>query len=633
MLHIVSAKSSRLCGIGLVFFLLATCTSARAADNWIEVRSPHFTVATNASEKEARKVADQFEQIRSMFLSALARLRVDPPQPILILAAKNQNTMKQLLPEEWETKGHMHPAGMYQAGQDKDYVILQLDAEGTNPFHALYHEYTHALLRLNFDRLPLWLGEGFAEFFGNSTLGEKESKTGTIDPGHLYILSQNKFLPIETLLEVSYGSPYYNEANRASIFYAQSWALVHYLMMDPEARKEQLLSKFLTAWTKSGNQVAAAQEAFGDLKRFGKKLESYAQQSSFQIGIVKITLQTATKSYAAQGLSPGEALALRGDFFTHHNRVEEAREPLEEALKIEPTLALAHEAMGFYHYRRGEMKDADKEMQEALRLGSTGFAPAYYHGMLLTHSSERSDESGREEARTNLEKAIQLNPQFAPAYDVLAQVYSRSPETQKKAIDMELKAVQLDPATHTYAVNLAYLLMGNDRDTEAKTVAEKILAAAGSPQEKQMASDLLRRIQEHAAWVSNRKATVQDGASANAAHTEVIVAPAAAPGSANSNETRPATDQPAWHPVETEGSIRSADCSKAPEILLTLGMAKGPLTLHAAKFGNVQFSYPDDMPAPSPETCPKWKGRKVLVRYMETTGKEYAGEIARIYFF
>jgi len=37
---------------------------ASAAENWIEVRSPHFTVDSNAGEKEARKIADQFEQIR-----------------------------------------------------------------------------------------------------------------------------------------------------------------------------------------------------------------------------------------------------------------------------------------------------------------------------------------------------------------------------------------------------------------------------------------------------------------------------------------------------------------------------------------------------------------------------------------
>ena len=221
-------KTASVRRVVLAFTLLALAPGAYAADNWIEVRSPHFTVNSNAGEKDARKIADQFEQIRQMFHSAFGGLRVDLGQPIIIVAAKNENTMKLFLPEEWEVKGHIHHAGLYQPGEDKDYVVMRLDSEGQNPFHTLYHEYTHALMRLNFSGLPLWLDEGLAEFFGNSTLGDKESKTGTIDPGHLYLLQQSKLIPIETLLEVDHQSPFYNESNRASVFYAESWALVHY---------------------------------------------------------------------------------------------------------------------------------------------------------------------------------------------------------------------------------------------------------------------------------------------------------------------------------------------------------------------------------------------------------------------
>src|SRR2546429_5145746 len=62
--------------LALASFLIPGRSSP--ADNWIEVRSPHFTVNTNAGEKEARKIADQFEQIRQMFHSAFGALRVDP---------------------------------------------------------------------------------------------------------------------------------------------------------------------------------------------------------------------------------------------------------------------------------------------------------------------------------------------------------------------------------------------------------------------------------------------------------------------------------------------------------------------------------------------------------------------------
>jgi len=73
---------------------LLLCGAGFAASDpnvgWIEVRSPHFLVFSNAGEREARRIADQFEQIRGLFHAAFTNLRVDPAQPVLILAAKNE---------------------------------------------------------------------------------------------------------------------------------------------------------------------------------------------------------------------------------------------------------------------------------------------------------------------------------------------------------------------------------------------------------------------------------------------------------------------------------------------------------------------------------------------------------------
>lgn len=616
MLNIMSSKLLAFRQIVLALAVVSLPHCAAAADNWIEVRSPHFIVNTNAGEKEARKVADQFEQIRQMFHSAFTAMRVDPAQPIVIVAAKNENTLKLFLPEEWEVKGHIHHAGMYQPGLDKDYVILRLDSEGGNPFHTLYHEYTHALLRLNFSNLPVWLNEGLAEFFGNSTLGDKEVKTGTIDEGHLYLLNQSKLIPIDTLLEIDHHSPYYNEANRASVFYAESWAVVHFLMLDDVARQKQLMKNFLTAWQKSGNQLEAAQEAFGDLKQFGRKIEAYSRQGSFRVGVVKMEKEAADKKYATRNVSPGEAIALRGDFFAHSKRIERAQPVLEEAVRSEPNMPFVHEALCFYHYERQETEEADKEIMEAIRLGATGFAPAYFHGVLLMRKGGFSEES-LEAARQSLEKAVQLNPQFAPAYQQLSQAYARSPETQKEAMSTAIKAVQLDPGQLFYAVNLAYLLLNNSRFEEARTMAQRILAAASSPSEREVANRLLQQVQqaeESAATTPGGKAPVQGSVSVQGVSPDT-----------------PITLKRRVHAAD--GTISEADCSNKPEVFLNVDLPSGPVSFHAADFGKVSLSWADRVPQPMLSTCSQWKGRQVKIWFSPTPGKEYAGEISKIYFF
>src|SRR5260221_6421015 len=436
----------RVLGVAAVATLIPfCCASGAGAPNagWVEVRSAHFVVSSNAGDREARRIADQFEQIRALFHAAFATLRVDPAQPVLILAAKNENTMKMLLPEDWEVKGHVHPAGLYQQGEDKHYVILRVDSEGANPFHALYHEYTHALLHLTCTGLPLWLDEALAEFYGNSQLGEKESRIGTIDNTHLYILGQNKLLPIETLLNVERSSPHYNEANRASVFYAESWALVHYLMMDEEAKKRQLLKNFLTTCDKSGAQTEAAQQAFGDLKRFGEVIEGYSRQTRILLGGIKNGQPAPDKTYTVRTLQAAEVLALRADCAAHPNQLVQAQPWLHTAMQLEPNLAITHEAMGYYKYRKEDGSSADMEIKKAMELGSTSFVAPYYHGMLLLRGGVGSPEL-RQEAIKNFGKATQINPQFAPAFVGLAQAYSVSPETQKQAVGTSIRAGQLE---------------------------------------------------------------------------------------------------------------------------------------------------------------------------------------------
>ena len=71
--------------------LLTTTLLAFARDkqeNWIRVTSPHFVVATDGSDKQARQVADQFERMRSVFHAAIPKLNMDSRGPIIVIAVK-----------------------------------------------------------------------------------------------------------------------------------------------------------------------------------------------------------------------------------------------------------------------------------------------------------------------------------------------------------------------------------------------------------------------------------------------------------------------------------------------------------------------------------------------------------------
>jgi hypothetical protein len=111
-------------------FLLATLFSAVLApardkpENWVQVRSTHFVVVSNSHEKEARRVADQFERMRSVFRTLFPKLQIDPGTPIIVLAMKDEKDSRALEPAVYLAKGQLKLGGLFLRGADKNYVLL-----------------------------------------------------------------------------------------------------------------------------------------------------------------------------------------------------------------------------------------------------------------------------------------------------------------------------------------------------------------------------------------------------------------------------------------------------------------------------------------------------------------------------
>jgi hypothetical protein len=75
------------------------------------------------------------------------------------------------------------------------------------------------------------------------------------------------------------------------------------------------------------------------------------------------------------------------------------------------------------------------------------------------------------------------------------------------------------------------------------------------------------------------------------------------------------------------------DCDKKPEITLSLNLEKGPMDFHVADFGSIGVSGVSAASVPGMETCKQWSGRRVKVWFRLAQGKDYLGEVTRIYFY
>ena len=59
----------------------------------------------------------------------------------------------------------------------------------------------------------------------------RKAEIGHQKDRHRRVLEETPLLPIGTLFAIGPDSDYYSEADLQGVFYAQSWAMVHYLMI------------------------------------------------------------------------------------------------------------------------------------------------------------------------------------------------------------------------------------------------------------------------------------------------------------------------------------------------------------------------------------------------------------------
>src|SRR5213078_470299 len=113
---------------------------------------------------------------------------------------------------------------------DENLIALDITNDAQHPMATIFHEYTHLLTsHSNYD-WPLWLKEGVAEFYSTFNVDKKAFTLGIPVSNHVHLLRESSFIPLKALIQVDHRSPAYNERDKQGIFYAESWALVHYLV-------------------------------------------------------------------------------------------------------------------------------------------------------------------------------------------------------------------------------------------------------------------------------------------------------------------------------------------------------------------------------------------------------------------
>ncbi len=583
-------------------FLLAfsvVFSALSPAQEWIEVKSPHFSVVTDGGEKHGREIALRFEQMRAVFGIVFQKANVNSPVPTQIIAFRNGKEMRPYV-KLYEGKP-VEQTGFFVSSPDRNFIVLDLAA--WNHWETVFHEYAHELANGSLPRLGPWFDEGFAEYLASMSVSGREFRIGEPPQSVGFVLAHYALMPVTALFAVQHQSETYNRSGDArQLFYAESWLAVHYIF-DKQLMKQT--GEYFRLVNEEHVPIEdAIRRAYGmDAKQFDAVLAAYVRSN--KLGIKgQLPEKLTGDTFSAAALDPLDARVVLADLHLHSLDYRDvAVKEFEEILAAKPDSAGAHRGLGYAYLYRGDFEKAIEHFHRATRLATEDPRAYYFSALVMARKASMEGRPPGEqlhEMTNDLKKAIQLDPSFADAYSLLG--YAELAEGRfDSAIASCRQAAALEPRNENYALNLARAYLAAGKSDDAKPILLSLKDSKNSGVAKSAEQDLaqLERVQAEAAAARRHEIPeATDAPQWRRSQEEIEREPTTAP-----------VLPPDTRPVKyLRGQLLSVDCSQPPAASLSISAGAKTLKMLAPDrnklilIGEDQFS------------C-SWKNRKVLVNY------------------
>jgi tetratricopeptide (TPR) repeat protein len=673
------ARSIPLC---MALLALAFCGRARAGNTppspWLEIRSGHFIVVTDAGDKKGREIALRFEQMRSVFGILLSKPKLNQSVPLTILALKSDKSYFQLAPlrqgQPIDAPGFLLP------GNDQDFIALNLFE--TDPWRAVAHDFAIMLLNYNYPPVQGWFDEGLAEYFSSIRLDNKEVELG-VDPELLpsatqdllgnqvnthpaksltELLQAQVWLSLPDLFTMKHDTSARNEGTRHTLYYAESWIVMHYLLHEkklPEtgAYFGMVLNQHIpveeaiqNAYGMSAEQLEkAVKDYFHSQAELGSAVDSArksnpdpnAAASSDQIDHFPVPVSLDDSTITATPLTEADARAFYAGV---QIRIPERR---ELGLKTLQELATTPTAAD----QKTEARETKRVGEDPDQLPINAIGNALAHRILAWDHIQHNEF---DDAFTELRDSASLNPRDLWVRYYLSVLKYRM--AQAKHADMmglanmmfDLKAVLEWYPEMADAYDLLALARNEGGGPTAALQAERE-AITLSPRDERYSFHLAQIYVAAKNWEAGDRLLDRLKASGNpqiAAHARELIDEAAAQRKygismgantaqptyapqktpfdvldedASKREAAEKPDQPGpedKRPTKfARGRLVRVDCSQSPSAVLTVNAESGVLKLRAPDYRALLLIGADDF------SC-DWRDRQVTVNYKSRGGPD-----------
>lgn len=657
----------------VILACLVFVASARAVEPspWLEVHSTHYTVITDAGEKTGKEVALRFEQMRAVFGSLLMKDRLNEPLPLTILAFKNDKSYYQTAPLRQGQP--IDVPGFFLSGEDQNFFVLNLFEPDS--WRAVAHDYALMLVNYNYPPVQGWFDEGLAEYFSSIRLDDKNYEIGTDpellpasrenSPGNLSrvntppksfteLLSGEAWLTLPDLLTMKHDTSADDEGMRDTLFYAQSWMMMHYLLHEqklPETGTYFGLVQIQHVPVPEAIEKAygmtpvqldqAVKNYFHSLKPLFAALDASkqpggGQESAFQVYQFPEPVGPSDRVIASKTLSETDSGAIAAEIKI---RIPDRRETgLQELNKLattqDPSLTkpsffkapkkekqdteaplttavgneIAHRVLAWDDLQRGEFEACVQELGDAAALNPQDMWIRYYLSVMNYKESlvKKTDMEGLPNLMQDLRAVLEWYPEFANAYDLLAlaRMQGGGPAA---AMQAERAATQLSPRNLQYVYHLAEIYESDKRWDAARALLERLQNSGDA----QVATEARARLGELSAHEKYGVANASAPSTAKLAPQPTpfdVLDQDAAKRAEQARTSQSGTIADLRPEKFIEGRLIAVDCSQSPVAILTVSSSGAVLKLRTADYnsllliGTAKFS------------C-DWSDRRIAVNY------------------
>ena len=280
------------------------------------------------------------------------------------------------------------------------------------------------------------------------------------------------------------------------MFYAQSWALTHYLTLGSKERAPQF-RQYLTALRNGVEHQRAFADAFSaDVALLDRELFEYVRNFLYPAVAMEFKERVVAEAERGKTIDDVEGDIHVADLQARVGREDEARSKLKAITDRKPDAALAWTALGLIDFRERRIKEAMPLLERAAERGkdSAHVQAALGRALIAMFNEQRTAGTGSElllKARAPLARAVELDANSSYAAGMLGYVELAIGSDLPRAVSLLERAVKLAPSREQYRLMLAQALLRQGEFQRATEHLGPLVASGRSSEVREDARRLL----------------------------------------------------------------------------------------------------------------------------------------------